>query len=199
MPAYALQKSLRFSAAAVFRPPAGYLTVIEEHVAERMPYNITLEYTEALLRQAVFAFWRRTVGTGFFVATALLVCLLAFDVWHGDRSWMVGALGGFLVFGLGFVLLIYIVHLRNTLARFRRMGAPSASLTLQEASFTMSSGLGSSSLQWASVTEIWRYPSFWLVLFSKAQFVTLPLACVPADAQAFILARVSAAGGKVDG
>jgi hypothetical protein len=172
---------------------------MERCVAKCMPYNITLDYTEALLRQAVFVFWRRTVGTGFFVATGLLVCLLAFQLWHGDRSWMVGALGGFLVFALGFVLLIYIVHLRNTLSKFRGMGAPSAALTLQEASFTMSSGLGSSSLQWASVTEVWRYPSFWLVLFSKAQFVTLPLVCVPADAQAFILERVSAAGGKVTG
>lgn len=164
-----------------------------------MPYNITLEYTETLLRQAVFAFWRRTVGTGFFIATALLVGLLAFQLCSGDRSWQVGALGGFLVFGLGFALLVYVVHLRNTLAKFRAMGAPSATLILDDKSFSMSSGLGSVSLQWASVTEIWRYPSFCLLLFSKAQFVTLPLAFVPADAQAFILDRVSAAGGKLVG
>ena len=79
------------------------------------------------------------------------------------------------------------------------MGAPTATLSLDDASFTMSSGLGSASLKWSSVTEVWRFPSFWLVLFSKAQFVTLPLASVTAEAQAFILSRVSAAGGKVVG
>jgi len=164
-----------------------------------MPHIATLEYTEPLLREAVFAFWRRTVGVGFFVAFALLLCSLLVLVWHGDRSWFVGGLGAFLVLGLGFAFVVYFVHLRNAMAKFRGMGAPIATLSLEDASFTMSSGLGSTSLQWSAVTEVWRYPSFWLLLFSKAQFVTVPLATVPSEAQAFIISRVSAAGGKVVG
>ena len=164
-----------------------------------MPHQATLTYTEPLLREAVFAFWRRTVGVGFFIALALLVCSLAFLLWHGDRSWFVGALGAFLVFGCGFTVLVYFVHLRNALAKFRGMGAPIAAVSLGEASFTMSSGLGSTTLRWSAVTEVWRYPSFWLLLFSKAQFVTVPLASVPAEAQEFILSHVLAAGGKVVG
>lgn len=164
-----------------------------------MTHVATLQYSEPLLRQAVFAFWRRTVGVGFFLALALIACALGFLLWRGDRSWFVGALGAFLVFGLGFALLVYFVHLRNTLAKFKGMGAPIATLSLEDASFTMSSGLGSTSLQWSAVTEVWCFPSFWLLLFSKAQFVTLPLISVPAETQAFILSRVSAAGGKVAG
>ena len=164
-----------------------------------MPHQSTLAYTESIVREAVLAFWRRTVGVGLFVALGLLLCSLSFFVWRGDRSWVVGALGAFLVFGLGFALLVYFVHLRNALAKFRGMGTPTAMLSLDDASFTMSSGLGSTCLQWSAVTEVWRFPSFWLVLFSKAQFVTLPLASVTAEAQAFLLSRVSAAGGKVVG
>ncbi len=37
-------------------------------------HEATLIYSEALLRQAVFAFWRRSVGVGFFVA--LLIAAL---------------------------------------------------------------------------------------------------------------------------
>ncbi len=164
-----------------------------------MPHIATLEYTEPLLREAVFAFWRRTVGVGFFIALALLLGSLAFLVWRGDRSWFVGALGAFFILGLGFAFVVYFVHLRNALAKFRGMGAPIATLSLDDASFSMSSGLGSTSLQWSAVTEVWRFRSFWLLLFSKAQFVTVPLATVSAEAQAFILSRVSAAGGKVVG
>jgi hypothetical protein len=163
-----------------------------------MHHIATLEYSEALVREAVFAFWRRTVGIGFFVALALLACSLAFLLWQGDRSWLVGAMGAFLFFGLGFALLLYVVHLRNALARFRGMGSPVATLELAEASFSLSSGLGSTSLQWSAVSEVWRFPTFWLLLFSKAQFVTLPLATVPVEARDFIIGRVSAAGGKVD-
>ena len=161
-----------------------------------MAHQATLEYTEPLLRSAAFAFWRRTVGTRFLVALALLACFLAFLLWRGDRSWFVGAYAAFLFLGLTFVLLVYVVHMRNALSKLRRMGAPVAQLSLEEASFTISSGLGSTTLPWSAVSEVWRYPSFWLLLFSKAQFVTIPLASVPEEAQAFLLGRVSAAGGK---
>jgi hypothetical protein len=162
-----------------------------------MPQTVTLEYSEPLLRKAVFAFWCRTVGVGFFIALAMTLCSFAYLVWVGERSWFVGALGAVLIFGMGFAFMVYFVHMRNTLAKFRGMDASMATLALEDASFTMSSGLGTTSLPWSTVTELWRYPSFWLLLFSKGQFVTLPLASVPVQAQDFILNRVSAAGGKV--
>jgi hypothetical protein len=37
------------------------------------------------------------------------------------------------------------------------------------------------------------------VLFSKSQFVTLPLAALSEEAQAFIVSRVEASGGKIVG
>jgi hypothetical protein len=164
-----------------------------------MVHEITLEYTEPLLRQAVLAFWRRTVGVGMFVALAIVASGLAWMVWQGDRSWVVGVGGGLLVFGVGIPFAVYFVHLRRSLAKFRAMGSPQAKLTLDEASFEMSSDLGSTSLPWSTVTEVWRYQDFWLLFFSKAQFVTIPLASVPAEAQAYLLSHVSAAGGKVVG
>lgn len=164
-----------------------------------MALSTTLEYSEALVREAVRAFWRRTVGVGFVVALTLLAGSLAVLLWHGDRSWFVGAIGAFLLFGLAFAALVYTVHLRNALAKFRGMGPPVATLELADDTFTVASGLGRSSLPWSAVTEVWRYPTFWLLLFSKSQFITLPLASLPADAQTFILARVAAAGGKVAG
>lgn len=161
-----------------------------------MPEPIKLTYTEALVREAAFVFWRRTVGVGFFVALALLLGSLLFLLWSGDRSWFVGAAGAFFVVGLGFAMLVWVVHLRGAMARFRGMGEPVATLALDESSFTLASGLGTSTLPWSAVKEVWCTPTFWLLLFSKAQFVTVPLASVPPDVQTFIAARVRAAGGK---
>jgi hypothetical protein len=172
--------------------------VIEPARRPELPYVATLQYSETLVRAAVFAFWRRTVGAGYFVALALLVGVLGFLLYQGDRSWLVGALGAIVLGAIGFALLVYLVHLRASMARFRSMGAPNATLSLDEGSFTMTSGLGSTSLQWSAVTELWRFPSFWMLLFSRAQFVTIPLAAMPPEAQAFLRDRVSAAGGKVD-
>ncbi|KQZ30488.1 hypothetical protein [Duganella sp. Root1480D1] len=43
------------------------------------------------------------------------------------------------------------------------------------------------------------YSGFWLLLFSKAQFITLPLETVSQEMQAFVLKSVQASGGKVVG
>ena len=55
-----------------------------------MPHQLTFTYTESLLRRAVFAFWWRTVGVGFFVAMAVLAGSLVFLVGQGNRSWVGG-------------------------------------------------------------------------------------------------------------
>jgi hypothetical protein len=163
-----------------------------------MSQETTLTYSEQLIRQAVFQFWRRTVGTGFFVAFALLATAFAFFLWQGDRSWLVGALGSVLLFGAGVAGCIYFLHFRLALAKFRAMSSATATLCVEEGTLAMSSELGSSAVRWSAITEIWRFPSFWLLLFSKSQFVTLPLESLSPEVQAFIVAHVREAGGKVD-
>lgn len=79
------------------------------------------------------------------------------------------------------------------------MGTPQASFLAEDASFTITSGLGSVTVGWSSIREVWRFEQFWLLLFSKGQFSTSPLACVPAEMQAYIQQRVRATGGKIVG
>jgi hypothetical protein len=162
-----------------------------------MTHQATLTFDQPLVRRAVFAFWRRTVGIGFLLATVALTVAFALLLASGDTSWSVGVLGMSLVVGVSFVGFIYFVHYRNAMAKFRAMGLPQASLSVEDATFTISSGLGSTTLPWSSVIEVWRFPGFWLVLFSKAHFITIPLATVSPDMQEFLLKSVQASGGKV--
>ncbi|WP_229720865.1 YcxB family protein [Dyella nitratireducens] len=62
---------------------------------------------------------------------------------------------------------------------------------------SLSSGAGTASIPWSAITEIWQFKTCWLLLLSKSQFVTLPLADVRPELAAFILERVQASGGKV--
>jgi hypothetical protein len=162
-----------------------------------MHFETTLTYSVPLLRQAVFAFWRRTVGPGFWVALLLVGASLGFLVAQGASSWLAGVVGTVFVAAVLFVTAIYVVHWCNALAKLRGMGSPSATFSAGESSFTMSSGAGSATLQWSAVTELWETPAVWLLLYSKAHFSTLPVACMPPEMQAFIRQRVQAAGGKI--
>ena len=77
------------------------------------------------------------------------------------------------------------------------MSQPVADLVTDQDTITISSDRGSTSLKWELVKEVWRFETLWLLLFSKAQFVTLPLEDLPDPMRAFILERVKATGGKI--
>jgi hypothetical protein len=158
---------------------------------------MTFHYNEPLLRRAVLCFWWRTIGPGFLIFLMLAAGFVAWLVSRGDTSWVVGALATALAFAVIMMAVLYVVHYRNTLGKFKAMGNPEVTFKACESSFSVVSALGSSMLQWSSVTEIWRFPSFWLLFFSKAQFITLPLADIAPEAQAFILERVQDSGGKI--
>jgi hypothetical protein len=163
-----------------------------------MSHEATLIYSETLLRQAVFAFWRRSVGVGFIVALLVGALGLGVLIAQGVASWLVATLAAVLVLGIAFAAVVYIVHYRNSLRKFRQMDKPRATFRADESSFTMSSDSGTTTLQWSAVKELWQFPSVWLFLYSKSQFSTLPLACLSPETQAYIVQRVRASGGKVD-
>jgi hypothetical protein len=164
-----------------------------------MPHDATLIYSKALLHQAVFAFWRRSVGVGFFVALLIAALGLVVLMALGQSSWIIGGLAAVLLLGIAFAIVVYVVHYRRSLQKFRQMGQPRAMFRADESSFTMSSDIGTTTLQWSAVKELWQFPSVWLLLYSKAQFSTLPLACLPPETQTYIVQRVRESGGKVDG
>lgn len=164
-----------------------------------MSHQATLIYTERVLREAAFAYWRRSVGVGFLVALTVVALSLGVLVAQGETSWLVGVLGSVLVLGVAFAAALYFIHYRNSLRRLRDMGNPQATFRAEESSFTLSSGIGTTTLQWSAVKELWQFPGVWLLLYSKAQFSTLPVACLSVEMQAYVMQRVRDAGGKVCG
>lgn len=159
--------------------------------------TIQLHYSESLVRRAIKAFWWRTIGPLFLFTFVLLFAWLGFALWRGDRSWKVGVVGSVLAVGVAFAIALYMVHYRSSMGRFRRMGVPEASIQLGEERLHLRSDAGASEFPWTAITEIWRFPDFWLLFFSKAQFFTLPTADLNAEACEFILAKADANGIKV--
>lgn len=156
-----------------------------------------LVFTPTLVRKATFAYWRRVVGIGFPIALALVGTALAYSLHQGDKSWIVGVEAAVLAFGIAFVSAIYVVHYKNGMSKLKNMGVPEATFIADNESFAIASSAGVATLKWSSVTEVWCYGEFWLLLLSKAQFFTFPLSGISAEMQAFVLESVKSAGGKV--
>jgi len=73
------------------------------------------------------------------------------------------------------------------------MQAPMARFKLSEIDIAVASELGSATIPWSLVVEIWEYPELWLLLLSKSYFVTLPTQGVPIAALEFLRAKVRSA------
>ena len=162
-----------------------------------MLHEATLIYSESLLREAVFGFWRRSIGMGFILMLVALVVILGVLVALGAPVWIIVTLAVLLILAAAVAVALYIGYYRNSLRKFRTMSTPRATFRADESSFTMTSDAGTTTLQWSAVKELWQFPSVWLLLYSKTQFSTLPLACLPPDIRAFVQERVREAGGKV--
>jgi YcxB-like protein len=162
-----------------------------------MRHEATLTYSPDLLKRSVRAFWWRSMRWYVLLVAPAIAFGLGVQVRHGDRGWAVGATATLLGVVCALIVTVYRVHAANSLARFRGMGEPVAQFGADEDDFRFVSGAGSSTLPWSSVTEVWTFDGFWLLLFSKANFVTLPLDPLSAEARAFVLARAAAAGAKI--
>jgi hypothetical protein len=153
-------------------------------------YEAKLRYSEPLLREVVRAFvfraLLRQLGVTYFIVVALLILALAWFIARHDSSWSVGFLAATVLFVFAFFAMVYVAHSRNTIGRFRQMSTPEATLKYDEQHISFVSELGSSTMPWSAVTDVWRYPRFWLLLFSPSQFVTLPLDCLDERAREFI-------------
>lgn len=156
--------------------------------------EVKVRYSEALVREAVRAFYWRTLRQrfGWTGALAFVVTLaaLAFLVLADDRSWIVGFAGACLVFVVVILAFGYIAHYRNTMRRFRRMTNPEARFVFTERDFSVTSELGSATLPWSSVREVWAFPRLWLLLLSRSSFVTLPLEGVDQEVLSLVRAKV---------
>jgi len=164
-----------------------------------MHFTATLTYDKALLRKAAFAFWRRSVGVFFPLVLLSLSGYLAVQAVTSRRDWLWGAMTASVLLGYLVCGAVFVVHYRSGLTKLRDMGSPIAEFTAQDDSFTLTSSIGTACMKWSSVTGVWRFESFWLLLFSRANFSTLPLQNVTPEMQSFVLDRIRSFGGKVDG
>lgn len=156
-----------------------------------------LRYDKSLIHRAVGGFWWRVVGFRFLLALTLVATCLVLSFRAGDTSWVVGVLGSVLVVGICYLVALYLVHYRNAVHTLRAMGSPQATLEASATSLSLSSGAGTASIPWSAVTEVWQLKTCWLLLLSRSQFMTLPLADLPPELLAFVRARVEASGGKI--
>jgi hypothetical protein len=155
--------------------------------------DIVLKYTEPLLREVVRAYFfrllARQLGWSFLAALLVVFVAVVYLVAARDSTILLAFVMASVFAFVAVIFAAYVAHYRTTLGRFRKMTSGEASLTYDEQRLTLSSELGSSTLPWSAIEDVWQFPRFWLLLLSPGQFVTLPLDCLDAGTREFILSK----------
>jgi hypothetical protein len=162
-----------------------------------MKYEVTAEYSEALIMTAVRRFIANYLGWRDAIVWSLLLIVLVVLLRNGERGWLVGALGMTLLVSMVVALTVYVKFRRNALAIFRAMTTGKAQFVFDEEGVSAASDLGTGTFKWRVIRKVWRFPEAWLLFYSNGTYSTLPTACLSEELQAFILDRVEEVGGKI--
>jgi hypothetical protein len=142
-------------------------------------------YTEAIVRDAVRTFvWRRGLAGQKLLWTveAAMTASLIWMIWRGEGGWVFGVVCLAVLLPPCLIAAVWVAHHRNTVGKFRRMSTGRAEFAFHAEGFDVASELGSGSIPWSTVTEIWERPAYWMIFTAPNQFLTLPLEPVsPAD------------------
>jgi hypothetical protein len=71
------------------------------------------------------------------------------------------------------------------------MPRPEATLELTDKHLRIETDSATTEAAWDLVQDLWQFPEFWLLFFSRAHFVTLPVADMDEAMRAAILARTN--------
>ena len=95
-------------------------------------------------------------------------------------EWQIAeVIGVVIVLAIGFYFWYQYEVRRRWLEAMKVMGKPEARLVVDEDSFTVSSGAGSSTIPWRRFAKIWKQPDFWMLSLDRGYMpMTIPLAGV---------------------
>lgn len=159
--------------------------------------QVHLTYSEPLIRRVVRQHMLHLFGRQALVSLALCLVMLILFLATGRRDWLFGLmLAALLAVVLGYPYM-YLTYLRRTLQSYREMAPPTLVVAFDATALTMSGSLGSSTLAWPLLKNVWRYDEAWMLGFHKGQTSILPLAGLNEESQAFILERVAEHGGAI--
>ena len=150
-----------------------------------------LHYTPALVRRATFAYIRRGMGTAGVFSIACVIIGAFFLGTINPGSWLSGVITGAAVVLLASIVGVYLLHYRLGMAKLRRMGTPHAVLRVDDSAFLVSSQSGTFSVPWETFSDVWRFPEYWLLIWGRGQFLTLPLDDLSDEIRSFISSRIS--------
>ncbi|ODT82515.1 MAG: hypothetical protein ABS76_07820 [Pelagibacterium sp. SCN 64-44] len=114
-------------------------------------------------------------------------------LWNGERGWTVGVIGVVILLPPCLIIAMWIAHYRNSVGKFLNMSTHRADFVLSDQKFGIISDLGEAKLPWATITEVWEKPEYWMLFTGPNQFMTLPMLTFSSADREFLRSKLISA------
>jgi hypothetical protein len=136
--------------------------------------TVTLHYDRPILTRAVGNYIKRFYLKKMLWLSIAVILIVVFAFTCVDSPWLQAfsvvpalAIPAMLFLGYGF-------RIQEGLKRLALLDNGKLSLSVDESGITVESAIGKSEMKWLLFTELWEFPSNYLLLYGNHQFITLP-------------------------
>lgn len=162
-----------------------------------MKYEVTAEYTEALVKTVTRHFIHKFLGWDYLavwvVMLAAFIVLLSLE----PQGWLVGALGMLIILSAGVAVVVWVTFHCRALGTVRKMTNPVSTFTFDDDGIAVSSDLSTGTLKWLAIQKVWCFPEAWLLFVAKGVYSTLPTVCLIEEVKRFIVEKLKEQGTKI--
>lgn len=162
-----------------------------------MRYEVTAEYSEALVRTAGRRFLVKFLGWKSLVAWLVMLACLGLVLASGEQGWLAGAVGALVVLMPIFVASAAVGYYRRGRAALRKMKTPHVQWVFDDTGISVQSDLSTGSVPWPMLEKLWCFPEVWLFFVTKGVYSMLPVSCLSEELKAFILQQAQEAGTRI--
>ena len=158
----------------------------------------TLTYTSAQLRHGVLLSFAKLFGIWFPVLLVALAIWVVNRIAHGDRSWLIGAIGAVVAFAVALLSSALVVHLRRAGASARELAGADVRVVLSDEWLQFRLPRGESKIAWTEVSNVVVDDRIVLLQFRRGGYTSIPVGSLDKESIAFIRECVRSAGGVAE-
>jgi hypothetical protein len=155
-----------------------------------MDREISVTFSEEIVRASVRKQWLNLIGTSGFATLAVLIALFVYLVVSGDRGWFFGFGTALLLLFGGIIIFGYFRLLSFSMSKFRSMDTPTATFRFNDDGIAVSADTGRTEVAWKLVEKILQTKDVWVIIVAGGG-LSLPTDRLDDDLRNFILQRSS--------
>jgi hypothetical protein len=148
--------------------------------------TVTLHYTQSIMKQAIGNYIKRVYLKRMLWLSIGALGLVTYSFAFIDSPWLQACTVVPVVTIPAMLVLGYWFRLGHSLKALALLKNGRVKMTLSDSSITLESAIGKSETNWKIYTELWEFPTNYLLFYTNYQFLTLPKDQVSAEFIAFI-------------